>query len=75
MVGVDAEGSEVVQETPHPLFFLAPHAARAPTNSSDITHFGSLVSSMRITNPEKKIRLLRKVASMVSLPVLISVPR
>ena len=24
LVGVDAEGSEVVQETPHPLFFLAP---------------------------------------------------
>ena len=25
VVGVDAESSEVVQETPHPLFFLAPH--------------------------------------------------
>ena len=43
------------------------------TNSPNITHFGSLVSSMRATNPTKKIRLLRKVASMLSLPILISV--
>ena len=35
LVGVDAEGSEVVQETPHPLFFLAPHAARAPHQFSE----------------------------------------
>ena len=30
LVGVDTERSELVQETPHPLFFLPPHAARAP---------------------------------------------
>ena len=70
LVGVDAENSEVVQETPHPLFFLAPHTARAPTIYPNITHFGSLVSFMRATNPANKIRLLRKVASMLSLPCL-----
>ena len=35
LVGVDAESSEVVQETPHPLFFLAPHTARAPHQFSE----------------------------------------
>ena len=35
LVGVDAENSEVVQETLHPLFFLAPHAARAPHQFSE----------------------------------------
>ena len=30
LVGVDAKNFEIVQETPHPLFFLAPHTARAP---------------------------------------------
>ena len=30
LVGVDAESSEIVQEIPHPLFFLAHHTARAP---------------------------------------------
>ena len=35
LVGVDAESSEVVQETPHPLFFLAPHTARAPHQLSE----------------------------------------
>ena len=30
LVGVDAKSSEVVHETPHPLFFLAPHTARTP---------------------------------------------
>ena len=29
LVGVDAESSEVVQETPHPLFSLPPHTAHA----------------------------------------------
>ena len=29
LVGIDIENSEVVHETPHLLFFLAPHAARA----------------------------------------------
>ena len=65
LVGVDAEGSEIVQETLHPLFFLASHTARAPTISPNITHFGSLVSSMRATNPANKIRLLPKVAPML----------
>ena len=35
LVGVDTESSEVVQETPHPLFFLAPHTARAPHHFSE----------------------------------------
>ena len=30
LVGIDTESSEAVQETPHPLYFLSPHAARAP---------------------------------------------
>ena len=75
LVGVDAESSEVVQETSHRLFFLAPTQPAPPTNSPNITHFGSLVSSMRATNPVNKIRLLRKVAYMLSLPVLISMSR
>ena len=48
---------------------------RPPINSPNITHFGSLVSSMRTTNPANKIHLLRKVASILSLPVLRSVSR
>ena len=56
--------------SPWPSTQLAP-----PTNSPNITRFGSLVSSMRATNPANKIRLLRKVASMLSFPVLISVSR
>ena len=30
LVGVNADSSEIVQETPHLLFFLAPHTARGP---------------------------------------------
>ena len=47
------------------LAFLAAHAAPPPTNSPNIMHFGSLVPSMRTTNPAKKIRVLSKVASML----------
>ena len=57
----------------HPIhsFFYPPPPQPAPrTNSPNIRHFGSLVSSMRATNPTNKIHLLRKVASMLSLPVL-----
>ena len=54
-------------------FSWPPTQPALPTNSPNITHFGSLVSSMRATNPANKIRLLRKVASMLSLPVLTSV--
>ena len=35
LVGVDAESSEVVQETPHTLFFVAPHTAHAPHHFSE----------------------------------------
>ena len=56
-------------------FSCPPTQPAPPTNSPNIAHFGSLVSSMRATNPANKIRLLRKVASMLSLPVLISVSR
>ena len=61
----------------HPIhsFSYPPHTARAPHQSPNTTHFGSLVSSMRATNPANKIRVLRKVASMLSRPVLISVSR
>ena len=61
----------------HPIHsFPCPPTQPAPPNiSPNITYFGSLVSSMRATNPANKIRLLRKVASMLSLPVLRSVSR
>ena len=35
VVGVDTESSEVVQETPHSLFFLASQIARAPHEFSE----------------------------------------
>ena len=35
LVGVDTESSEIVQKTLHPLFFLAPHTARAPHHFSE----------------------------------------
>ena len=62
----------------HPIrsFSYPPTQPAPPTNSPNITHFGSLVSSMRATNPANKIRLFRKVtATILSLPVLISVSR
>ena len=61
----------------HPIhYFSCPLTQPAPpTTSLDITHFRSLVSSMRATNPANNIRFLRKVALMLSLPVLISVSR
>ena len=51
----------------HPIhsFSWPPTQPAPPTISLNITHFGSLVSSMRATNPANKIRLLRKVASML----------
>ena len=53
----------------HPIhsLFCPPIEPAPPTISMNITHFDSLVSSMRATNPANKIRLLRKVASMLSL--------
>ena len=35
LVDVDTESSELVQETPHPLFPLLPHAAHAPRQFSE----------------------------------------
>ena len=35
LVDVDAKSSEVVQETPHSLFFLVPHTARSPHQFSE----------------------------------------
>ena len=35
LVGVDTGSSEVIQEAPHPLFFLALHTARAPHHFSE----------------------------------------
>ena len=61
----------------HPIhsFSWPPTQPGPPTISSNITHFGRLVSSMRAANPANEIRLLRKFASMLSLPVLTSVSR
>ena len=61
----------------HPIhsFSWPPTQPAPPANSPNITHFGSLVSPMRARNSANKIRLLRKVASMLSLLVLISLSR
>ena len=57
-------------------FSWLPTQPAPPTNNSpNIRHFGSPISSIRTINPANKIRLLRKVASMLSLPVFISVSR
>ena len=39
------ESSEVVQEIPHPLFFLAPHTARAPPQFSEIQDMTTVYTS------------------------------
>ena len=46
-----------------------------PTSSPNIKHFGGLVSSMRATNSANRIRLLLIIASMLSLPIFVSVSR
>ena len=56
-------------------FSCPPTQPTPPTSSPNITHFGSLVFSMRATNTANKIRLLRRFASMLSRPVLTSVSR
>ena len=61
------------RKTPHSRFYLALYAARAPRQLSKHHSLCSLVSSMRATNPADKIRLLCKVASMLSLLVLMSI--
>ena len=55
LIGVDTEISEIVQETHHPIFSLAPHTARAPHQFSEYHAFGSLAFSTRATNPANKI--------------------
>ena len=61
----------------HPIhsFSWPPTQPAPPTISPNNTHFGSLVTSMCATNSANKIRLLRKVASILSLPVSTSVSR
>ena len=46
LVGVDSDSSEVVQQTPRPLFSLPPTQPAPPTSSPNITHFRNPVSSM-----------------------------
>ena len=62
----------------HPInyFSCPPTQPAPPTSSPNITHFGSLVFSMRVTNTTNKIHLLRRLASMlnrVRLPNLLVV--
>ena len=76
LIGVDAESSEVVQETPHPLFSLAPYAARASHHYFSEHH--ALRQSRTLHErhkPANNIRFLRKVTLVLSLPVFISVSR
>ena len=73
LVGVNTESSEVIQEIPRPLFFLPLHTTRCPITLPNIAQFGSLVSSMRGTNPANSIRLLRIILSTLSLPVFMRV--
>ena len=54
-------------------FSWLPTQPAPPTSSPNITYFA--VPSKRATNPANKIRLLCKVASVLSLPVLISLSR
>ena len=54
LVGVDTESSEVVQEAPHPLFFLAPNAVSSPTSASSTTNYGGLFSAMRAKNSREQ---------------------
>ena len=72
LVGVKALRSSrnyPIQSFPRPLKQPAP-----PTNSPNITHFGSLVSSMCATNSARRIHLLRIIALILSLPVFIRCP-
>ena len=56
---------------PVPSFSCLPTQPAPPISSRNITHFGSLVSFMRAADPTNRIRLLRIINSMLSLPVLI----
>ena len=67
LVGVNTESSEFVQETTHPLFFRPPRQPAPLTSHMNITHLGSLVSSMSATNPADRIHILRIIASRVYL--------
>ena len=76
MAGVDAESSEVVQEIPHLIFSLASYTARAPHQFSEHHVLRqSHILHARHKSRKHRIRLPREVASMLSLPVLISVSR
>ena len=61
----------------HPIqFYSWPPTQPTPPNScSNITLFGNLLSSMGATNAANRIRLLRLMASMLSLPVFMTVSR
>ena len=69
LVGVDTESSEIIQRASHPLFFRPLMQPVPPTSFPNATDFSSLVSSIRGTNFANRIRLLRIIASMLSLPV------
>ena len=56
-------------------FSCPPHTASSPIPLPNTTQFDSLVSSMRATNPANSIRLLRIIASTLSLPVFMEVSK
>ena len=60
----------------HPIHYIScpPTQPAPPTSSPNISHFGSLVF-VRATIPTNRIRLLRIIASILSLPDFMSVSR
>ena len=66
LVGVDAENPEIVQETLHPLFLLAPHAARAPRQFSKYQQITATKSSSGPTCRENIARFVDVMPSSSS---------
>ena len=70
MIGVDTESSKVVQQTPHPLFYLPPDAARAPIISPNITLY--TLRQSRVLDARHKSRWQDPPPALSRLNVLAS---
>ena len=69
LVGVDTENFEVVQKRSHPLFLLSPRRTRTPKEFPEHHALRQPRVLHARYKPRGRIRLLRSVASMLSLPV------